>query len=120
MAITLNTKAYTFSGLLNGIAQYLHRGAGVAASFLSLTGRVRLTAKDSHISWQLRVPVVATEASACACPGEAMRVSHVDISVKVPAGATAAERDDLAKQVKDLTASTEFQSSIASLQQPSS
>lgn len=117
--ITLNTKAYSFSGLLNGIASFLHRGAGVAASFLTLTGRVRLTAKDSIVSWMLRVPVVATEATACACPGDAVRVSHVDISVKLPAGATKAERTDIALQVKDLVASPEFQASIIDLAQPS-
>lgn len=116
--ITLNTKAYSFSGLLNGIASFVHRGVGVAASFLTLTGRVRLSAKDSLVTWQLRVPVVATEATACACPGDALRVTWVDINIKLPAGATKAERTDIALQVKDLVASPEFQASITDLVQP--
>lgn len=118
MAITLNTKAYAFTNVLNGISSYLHRAAGVAAGFMSLTSRVSIDSANSRVSWKLKVPVVGTEATSCACPGDILRLSVADVNVKLAPGATVAERTDFALQLKDLVASPEFQASIINLQQP--
>lgn len=122
MAITLNTKAYTFRGFnAQAISQYLNTAAGVAKGFLSLTAKVDggPASKDLKVRWKLKLPTVATSADACACPGEAVREIFADIVVSVPATATAAERDDMAKQLKDLTATPEFQASVKDLIAPS-
>lgn len=118
--ITLNTKVYNGSGVLNGIAQYIERSGGVAGAFGALTASVKVafgTAK-SRIHWKVGMPVVAEEASACACPGTVVTRLDADIDVRMDPNASVAERTDFALRLKDLVASTEFQSSIIDLQQP--
>lgn len=120
MSITLNTKAYSYIGLNNGISTYLNRDGGLAASFSPLSARVVVSnqASKSTISWKLKVPVISTESSACACPGDELREAIADISVRLGASATLAERTDFALRLKDLVSSPEFQASIISLSQP--
>jgi hypothetical protein len=122
MAITLNTKAYTFRGFNSqAISQYLNTAAGVARGFLSLTAKVDggPASETLKVRWKLKLPTLATDATACACPGDSIREIYADIVVSVPASATAAERDDMAKQLKDLTATPEFQASVKDLLAPS-
>lgn len=118
--ITLNTKVYNGSGVLNGIAQYFERSGGVAGAFSALTASVKVafgTAK-SRIHWKLGYPVVAEEASVCACPGTVTRRLDADVDIRLDPTATVAERTDFALRLKDLVASPEFQASIINLQQP--
>jgi hypothetical protein len=120
VSITLNTKVYNGNGVIAGVSSYTERTAGVAAGFSPVTATVSVgdgTAK-SRIRWKLHLPVVATEASACACPGQAIRSSDGDINVRLDPGSTTAERTDFALRLKDLVASPEFQASIINLQQP--
>lgn len=122
MAITLNTKAYTFRGFnAQAISQYLNTAAGVAKGFLSLTSKVDggPASETMKVRWKLKLPTLAAEASACACPGDAIRENYADIVVSISAKSTAAERDDMAKQLKDLTATPEFQASVKDLLAPS-
>ena len=118
MAITLNTKTYNFAGLLQAISNYRETSGGVANAFSYLTARVSQASARYTVSWKLKLPKVAADASACACPGDMIDEDIVDIVVKVSSKRTAAERADLALRIKDLAASTEFQSSISSLVQP--
>lgn len=119
MSLTLNTKVFTFDGISNAIATFSNRAAGIVAGFLSSSASIRLSKEKSRITWKLGYPVVATEASACACPGEALRRSDCDINVRMDPGVTTAERTDFALALKDLVASPEFQASIINLQTPS-
>lgn len=120
MPITLNTKPYGFAGFTPAsISQYFNRPAGPATGFSPLTVRVEDGKADQKIRWKLKVPVVATGDSACSCEGSVLRTDFVDIVVTVSKSSTAAERADLALRIKDLAASTEFQSSISNLVQPS-
>lgn len=122
MAITLNTKAYTFRGFnAQAISVFLNTAAGVARGFLSLTAKIDGgPGSDSlKVRWKLKLPTVATTADACACPGTMVREIFADIVVTVPASATQAERDDMALQLKDLTATPEFQASVKALTAPS-
>lgn len=124
MAITLNTKSYTFRGVVNAVSVYLN-GTGLASSFSNLTISLRVpfgaNAKEKiRGAWKLSVPVIAEEAGTCACPGEVLRVSDADITFRMAANATLAERTDFALRLKDLTASPEFQASVISLSLPSS
>lgn len=122
MTITLNTKAYTFRGYLNGmIARYLNGTTGTPAGFNVLTAVVNDPQKSSpyyKVRWKLKLPTVVSEAD-CACPEGVSHESFVDIVVSVSAKSAAAERSDLALQIKDLTASPEFQDSVISLLNPS-
>lgn len=115
--LTLNTKVYVGSGLINGIANWRNLAAGVAAGIARVTASIRFDSK-TRLQWKLAVPVVATTESACACPGEPLRIADAVINIRMDPGATSAERTDFALQLKDLVASTDFQSSIISLAQP--
>lgn len=118
MAITLNTKTYNFAGLLQAISNYRETSGGVANAFSYLTSRVSQATNRYTVTWKLKVPVVAAADSSCACVGEMLDESIVDIVVKVGSKRSTAERTDLALRIKDLVASTEFQSSISNLVQP--
>lgn len=115
--IVVNTKTYNGTGVISGIGQYTERSGGIAAAFSSLTASVVLGVK-SRIHWKLRLPVVADEASSCACPGQVVRSADADLAIRMDPGMTLAERTDFALRLKDLVASPEFQASIISLQQP--
>lgn len=118
--ITLNTKVYNGAGVLNGIAQYFERSGGIAGAFSQLTASVVVgfAKAKTRVHWKIGMPVVATEASACACPGDAVRRLDADMTVRMDSTATLAERTDFALRLKDLVASAEFQQSIINFQQP--
>jgi hypothetical protein len=120
MSLTLNTKVFTFDGIANAIAAFSNRAAGVVAGFKTVTASIRLTPEKSRVTWKAGFPVVAEEATSCACPGNVVRRLDADINVRMDPGATTAERTDFALSLKDLVASPEFQASIISLQTPSS
>lgn len=115
--ITLNTKTYTGRGVINSLSTYVELSGGIAASFSPLTASMKMDTK-SRVLWKLEVPVVAAEATSCACPGQVLRVSDASIQIRMDLGATVAERTDFALRLKDLVASPEFQASITNLQQP--
>lgn len=122
MAITLNTKAYAFAGFnSNSQSVYKYTGGGLPSSFSYLTSRVTTGTggKESVGRWNLSIPHVATEASACACPGGVLGTDYLRIEASVSAVTTAAERTDLWTRIRDLVASAEFKASIEGLTQPS-
>lgn len=115
--IILNTKTYAGPVYMNGLSTWTERSGTVAAAFSPLTGSFRFDTK-SRLNWKVAVPIVAAEDSSCSCTGAVLRVSDCSISIRMDPGATTAERTDFALRLKDLVASTEFQSSIINLQQP--
>lgn len=117
MAIVLNTKTYSFSGILNGITGYVERSGGIAAAFSNLTASLRIDSKV-RIVWKLVMPIVAEEASACACPGDVVELADASITIRLDPKMTTAERTDFGLRLKDLVASAEFQAGITSLVQP--
>lgn len=115
--IVLNSKTYTGQGIVNTLGRYTERSAGVADGFSPLTGSVVVDTK-SRVKWKLSLPIIAEEASACACPGSVLRVADVDITIRMDKGMTLAERTDVADRVKDLTAHATFRDSVISLISP--
>lgn len=115
--IVLNTKTYNGSGLAAGIASYIERSGGVPSSFSALTGSVRVDTK-ARVTWKLQVPTVATEASACACPGDVMESDDFTISIRMGMRSTDVTRADLLQRLQDLVASSQFEASITNLEQP--
>jgi len=123
MAITLNGKTYAFAGFNNNQQSvFSERSGGVPSSFGFLTDKVNTgTGKaDSHVKWNLSIPVVATVDSDCACAGDLLRTYYVRIEVSLPSGSTAAERADLYARLSDLVANQQFEDSITLFLQPSS
>lgn len=118
--IVLNTKTYNGSGVINGIAMYTERSAGVAGGFAPLSASVKVGngSDKTRIHWKAGLPVVAVEATSCACPGQSLRRADADFNIRMDSAMTLAERTDFALRLKDLVASPEFQASIISLQQP--
>lgn len=117
MSIILNTKTYGFSGIANAISTFVNRDGGIAAAFSTITASLRFDTKVRG-QWKLEVPIVAEEASSCACPGDVVKVSDLNLSFRLDKGLTTAERTDFALRVKDLVASPEFQASIINLALP--
>lgn len=118
--LTLNTKTYTGQGITNGVTTYLETSAGVASGYSPLTAVVRPSSDGkapSRISWKLKVPVVASGLAGVP-DGTVLRFIEVDITARSAPLATAAEMTHVALAVKDLAATTVFQSSLASLVQP--
>lgn len=119
--VVLNTKTYTYANTSGGITAWREVSGGVPSSFSPLTARVLAPKKADgayDVSWKLEVPVVATADDACACTGAVLRAYTVFIDVKVPQGATAAERTDIAARISSLVADSQFQASITGLTQP--
>lgn len=119
--ITLNTKVYSGRGIANLIATWVNMASGLLAAFAQLTGSVKLPSgkeAKANIQWRLKVPIVAEEASSCACPGQVVDEIDAYIQVRCSQGVSSAVRTDFALQLKDLVATPAFQESIASFQQP--
>lgn len=119
--IVLGTKTYTGRGIANLIASWVDAATGLIASFASLTGSVRLPQgkeTKANIQWRLKIPVTAAEASACACPGDVIDEIDAYIQVRCTKGVPLTVRTEMADQLADLVASSEFQTSITNFQQP--
>lgn len=123
MSITLNSKVYDFAGFdAQSLSNYKYTAGGIPTGFGRLTAKVDDggISANTKVRWKLKVPVVATEDSECACVGGVLREYIVDIVITVPPGSLSAERTDLEAQLGDLVASSQFATSITSLTQPSS
>lgn len=119
MAITLDALVYTYTGNVNGIAQFLNAGATPAASNV-LTAKVDGAGStgSAKARWKLKMPVASTD-PAVAARGGVDHESFVDIVVTMAPQATAAERTNLLDSIKDLVATTQFGATISSLVPPS-
>jgi hypothetical protein len=123
MAIVLNTKSYTFRGFLapNSISSYLETSGGVPSSFSPLTAKVEDGGSkgNTKVRWKLKVPTVATDPSACACPGDVTMDDYVDIVFTFGPNTTAAKRTDVLTRIQQLVLKAEFTASVNDLVQPS-
>lgn len=123
MSITLNSKVYNAIGW-NQNQQFVYNetSAGVPSGFSYLTTKVGLgTGKtNTMVKWNLTMPIVALEASECACPGDPLRSYFGKFELTIPAGSTLAERTDYYDRIVALVATTEFANSVKGLVQPNS
>lgn len=108
MPLTLNTKTYNGTGIQNGIGGYMERSGGIAASFSPVTSSVKLEKDRTRITTKLVLPIVQSEATACACPGEVLQADDVIVNARLAPGATDAQRLDLYNRFKDLVNTTAF------------
>lgn len=121
MALTLNTKTYTFMSDTQGVITWLETSGGVPTGFSSATATIRSPNKAGspyRAEWRLDLPVVATADSACSCTGTVLRDEAVRVVVEIPDSGTTSERTDFALRLKDLVASSQFQTMLISLTRP--
>lgn len=116
-AITLNTKVYAPSGSNDGTATWTDRSAGVGGGFSIATEKFDQTTKGSvqRMLFTLNLPVVSATDTNCACAGDVLRTSSVQISVWVPLASTLAERTDFYLRIKDFVASAPFLNGVENL-----
>lgn len=107
MPFTLNTKVYSGAGVANGVARYVERSAGIASGFSTLSSSLKI---DTKVRGMIKIdlPEISAESSACSCPGDILRQSGVDISIRLDPKAPATTRTDLRLRLKDLVASAQF------------
>lgn len=121
-SVTLNTVVYSVAGFANGVAMYVSRVAGVLAGFarLKVSYKEPTSGTQTKIDFNLSIPVVSTEDSDCSCAGTLLRTNSAVVSVWVASTSTTAERENLARQIKDLTASAMFVAAVKDLDPPTS
>ena len=118
--LTLNTKTYTGAGLVNGLVSWIERSLGIASGFSVTRSSLRTDPEKGgkvRGKWDIDMPIVATESSACSCAGDVLRTADANISFRLDKRLTLAERTDFALRLKDLVASAQFQASIINLEQ---
>lgn len=118
--ITLNTKAYEGVGFnAQGQTVFKNTTSSYPSGFSYLTNSVKTGTgtASSVIRWNLSVPRVSTEASACACPGTVVGTEYTRIEVSFPSTCTAAERADEYLRILDLVKTLQFKATIESLTQ---
>ena len=126
MSITLNTKAYAYAGVLGNYSRFAYKALGLAQLFSYATGWVSMGTKrvkggatePSHVKWRLKVPFPLPVDAECGCPGDVQGEITAFIDITIDSALDEAARTDFALRLKDLVASTEFQGSITSLEQP--
>lgn len=118
--LTLNTKTYSGAGFINGLVSWIERSGGIAAAFSTVVSSLRIDPESKgkvRIKWTMDMPIVAAEATSCACPGEVVRNADVTIQVRIDKGFTTAERTDFMERLEDLVQTTQFRASVISLEQ---
>lgn len=119
---TLNTKVYSSTGFnQQGQSVYKNTASSLPSGFSYLTTSVKTGTGDraSVVRYNLSVPHVATEASACACPGGVIGTDYVRIETQLSSQTSATDRADLYLRLKDLVLSAEFEAAIENLTQSS-
>lgn len=115
--ITLNSLVYTGNGILNGVASFINRTAGLVTGFRVLSSRVTYNDK-TLVAWKMQKPELVAEDSECGCAGALKYTNHFDIQVRLDKRATAAERAAILKDIQDLVLTTQFSESVTSLVNP--
>lgn len=113
--ITLDTKVYTGLGYRGDGASWQNRDAGVVSGFKNIDTSINYTKDKTNVRAKITTPVVSTEASSCACPGEVLRNRYIDIVVRYDKMATQADRDSALQDIKDLVLTTQFSDLVKNL-----
>lgn len=114
--MTLNTKEYTGVRSTDGLSWWKYFGAGVAALFAFVNGRVTITDK-ARIRFKARVVFPQPEGAPVCCGPNEERVADADISVRFHNSLTEAERTDFELRLEDLMKSAQFRAAVRQLQQ---
>lgn len=112
--IVLNSLTYVGNGIVNGVAWFINRSAGVVNGFNQLSSRIGYGDK-TIVHWKLMLPSLVADDSPCGCAGSVSYTNYVDITARMDRKTTAAERTAILASIRDLVATTNFGDSITSL-----
>jgi hypothetical protein len=118
-AITLNTKVYNPRGKTNDVSSWALVGDATFGGATSVVQEsVRGPSKDGvyRVRFTLNIPKAATADSTCACVGQILGQGIADISIAVPSGFTAAERQDFVDRIQALVATSVFDVAVGALE----
>lgn len=122
--ITLNGKAYSWAGWNNQSAgSWRYTASGTPTDFSYLTSKVDMGSggkSASSVKWNLAIPHVAEEATACSCPGGLLGTDRIRIHAEFYPGSTTTERTDILARIRSLVLTDDFANSITGFTQPSS
>lgn len=116
--IVANTLTYVGDGILNGIARFTERSAGVLAYFRVISGSISSngTSKKTSVKWKVVLPFPDAEPTSCPCDGAApFSDTIINVDIRVDSRSDLAYRTAVYNTVKDLIASTNYQSSVKDL-----
>lgn len=113
--VTLNTLLYIGEGIMNGASRFVYRGAGLLSGFSSLMGRLKNTKEKVEVQWTLAIPVIAEEATSCACVGDVLQMTYANINVRFDRKATKAHRADVLLRLQNLVVTQVFEDSVEDL-----
>lgn len=117
--LTLNTKAYAPRGNISGVASWALVGdTSFGGAVSNVTESVRGPSKDGlyRVQFKLNLPKAADGNSSCACDGDILSYSLVNLEITVPRNFTSAERTDLYTRIKDLVSSTVVSDAVSDLE----
>jgi len=106
--ITLDSTVYADMGVTNGVHSWTDHSAGVPAGFSTLTQRINLTKERVNFLSKLYVPMVATDPSACACPGELLEECYFDINIRTSKKTDGGTRSFILQAIRDYVATAHF------------
>ena len=116
--IVANSLNYLGDGIVNGVSRFTERSAGVLAYFRAITGSVSsvATSKRTSVKGKIQLPFPDAEPEACPCDGAApFSDTIVNIDVRIDSRADLAYRTAVYTTIKDLIASTQYQSALKGL-----
>lgn len=118
--LTLNTKVFTPDGNTAGTAIWKNRASGFVGGFLTATAKLITggNAKNAaaRVRLSLKLPVVATESSACSCIGDVLYSNTAYVEFQLAAGSSVADRTALLTSLKDMLATTTVSSLVQNLE----
>lgn len=120
----LNSKTYTYAGVLGNYSRWAYRSLGLAQLFSWVQGYVatnfdaKTKKATSSVKWRIMVPVPVAEDSACGCEGDVLGTITGYIDIQLNGALDTAARTDFLAQLQDLIATAEFTASVVSLEQP--
>ena len=106
--ITLDGVVYADMGVTNGVHSWTDHSAGVPAGFCTLTQRINLTKERVNFLSKLYLPMVASDPSACACPGDLLGECYFDVNVRTSKNADGITRAFILQAIKDYVATAHF------------
>lgn len=106
--ITLDGVVYADMGVANNVHSWADHSAGVPAGFSTLTQRINLTKERVNFLSKLYVPLIESDPSACACPGDLLSECYVDINVRTSKKTDGITRAFILQAIRDYVATTEF------------
>jgi hypothetical protein len=102
-------------GLKPGGSSWQNREAGVVSGFKNLDATINFTKEKTNVRFKLYKPTVQTVGTACACPGDVLRETYLDLVVRYDKNDTQADRDSVLQDIKDLVLTTQFAAYVKDL-----